>query len=103
MNKSGNVLRLEVTGRMTTKEVTDEYIQDMLVRIASTNCRSVSLDLSRVNFMDSTGVVMVVKMFRYCEELGKHFYVENPVSVVETLLRTVKLDRVIPIVGRKHG
>lgn len=100
MNKPDNVLRLKVEGRMTTQEATDEYINDMLARIANTKARSVALDLSSVNFMDSTGVVMIVRLFKYCEALGKHFFVENPLLTVETLLRTVKIDQVIPIVEK---
>jgi N-acetylglucosaminyldiphosphoundecaprenol N-acetyl-beta-D-mannosaminyltransferase len=57
-----------------------------------------ALDLSAVNFLDSSGLGLIVKNFRLLSQRGGGLVLLRPTPPVRALLTTVRLDRVVPIV-----
>ncbi len=63
-----------------------------------TRPRSLILDLSGVNFMDSSGLGLILGRFTKARELGADFAVKSPTSATMKILELVGGERLIKIV-----
>lgn len=59
------------------------------------------LDLSKVDFMDSSGLGLILGRYRIATELGVSFSVLNPNSAAERILKLAGCERMINIVRKK--
>ncbi len=59
--------------------------------------RELVLDLSRVHFMDSAGLGLILGRFTKASELGVSFRVTNPNRHIQKILDLAGLERLIPI------
>ena len=55
------------------------------------------LDLSRIGFMDSSGLGLILGRFTKMKTLGGTLSVLNPTKVTERVLRLAAADKIIPI------
>jgi anti-sigma B factor antagonist len=55
------------------------------------------LDLSSVTFCDSTGIGMLVRIFRQAAQRGGWLRLAGPVPAVRRVLEITNLDRMIPV------
>lgn len=63
--------------------------------------RSVVLDLSKVDFMDSSGLGLILGRYRMSTELGIEFYIYEPTPAVTKLLKISGCDKFIKVLRKK--
>ena len=59
--------------------------------------KKLRLDVSRVNFIDSSGLGLILGRYTKAEEIGCSFVLSNPSAQIEKILRLAGTDRVISI------
>lgn len=59
------------------------------------NFNAVILDLSRMSFMDSTGIGVVIGRYKVLKKLGKKIYVKNPSPTVDKIFKMSGLYEII--------
>ena len=73
-------------------ELVDEYLP-----------RDCVLDLSALDFMDSSGIAVIVKADRHVKSIGGRLWVDNPSGQVLRVIDTAGLDRLIPVQSGRMG
>lgn len=61
--------------------------------------RDCVVDLSKLNFMDSLGIAVILRAQKHMNEIGGKAWVESPVGQPLRVLDASGVDRVISIVG----
>ena len=59
------------------------------------NFNAVVLDLSRMSFMDSTGIGVVIGRYKVLKKYGKKLYVKNPSPTVDKIFKMSGLYEII--------
>ena len=73
-------------------ELLDEYLP-----------RDCVLDLSGLNFMDSSGIAVIVRSSERMRALRGRIFLDNPGGQVLRVLDAAGIDRLVPIKGGKVG
>ncbi len=60
---------------------------------------TVLLDLSTVDFMDSSGLGLILGRFTVCSEIGAEFKIYKPSRGVKKILELAGIERLMKIVG----
>lgn len=68
-----------------------------------TRPRELVLDLSRVNFMDSAGLGLILGRFTKASELGVGFRLINPNRHIQKILDLAGMERLIPITAGRSS
>ena len=92
-------LSLTATDQELTIALAGEIVMDMVLERKSEVTRlveeyagpAVSLDLTGVTFMDSSGVGLLIGLRRLCQERDKQFSVRNPAPPIRKLFETLRL------------
>ena len=63
--------------------------------------RDVALDLSGLNFMDSSGIALILKLFRRQKESGGLAWVENPAEQPMRVIDASGIERLVKIIVRE--
>lgn len=66
-------------------------------RIYSDRPAVFAIDMSKVSFMDSSGLGLILGRFTLCRELGIEFKLTDPSREVERILKLAGTDRLIKI------
>ena len=74
------------------EELLDEYIP-----------RDCALNLAGLNFMDSSGIAVIVKANRHIRTIGGRLWVENPARQALRVIDAAGLDRMIPVESGRVG
>jgi anti-anti-sigma factor len=87
---------VEVTwsGHIDAAAVSSGAVQAVLPKEGKPN---VVLNCSKVTFIDSTGLGLLIKTYRTCKQAGGTLVVLNPSEAVERMLTLMYLARLIPI------
>jgi anti-anti-sigma factor len=85
------------SGRIDAAAVKSGVAQPILPEEGKPN---VVLNCSEVTFLDSTGLGLLINIFRSCKRAGGSLVVLDPSEPVETMLTVMQLARLIPIA---HG
>ena len=72
-------------------------LRALAAAFASDAARNAAVDLSRVTFMDSTGLGFLVRVRRISRSRGGQVALTNPQAIVLRLLRTTHLDQLFEI------
>ena len=72
--------------------VTD--VQDVLDEYMPREC---VLDLSGLNFMDSSGIAVIVRASRRMKTLGGRFWIENPAKQPQRVIDASGIERLVPV------
>lgn len=80
------------SGLETVVNLIDEYMPKDCV-----------LDLSKLSFMDSSGIAVILRAQKHMNELGGKAWVENPAGQPLRVLDASGVDRVINIIGGKRA
>ena len=73
-----------------------EFVRRRLdASIAESNFDAVIFDLSRLSFMDSTGIGVVIGRYKLIRKQNKPVYVRNPSSTVDKIFRMSGLYEII--------
>ena len=68
------------------EELLDEYIP-----------RDCALNLSGLNFMDSSGIAVIIRVSRRMTALGGRAWVENPARQPQRVLDAAGIERLVPV------
>ncbi len=63
--------------------------------------RAVVMDLSKVTFIDSSGIGFLIVLKSRCDEAGKRFALLSPSVQVRKTLRLVQLDAIFPVAANE--
>ena len=61
-----------------------------------------TLDMSHLGFMDSSGIAVIVRTYRKIREAGGRMYIENPQPQPLKVLDASGIDRMIPIAAKRE-
>lgn len=90
-------LRLQLTGELDLVSVS--LLKNRLERLRAEK-QPVRLDLSRLEFMDSAGIHLLISTFNHAREDGWRFEVDPDLSPqVEHLFKLTDLERITGIAG----
>lgn len=81
-----------------SQKLNEDFLQEYLQRIDSTDLKSIVLDLGGIDFVDSACIAFIVKLHKHCKKINKQFFIERASFDVKDILHKMNLDRVIPIV-----
>ena len=70
----------------TIEELLDEYLP-----------RDCVLDLSGLNFMDSSGIAVIIKVSRRMKTMGGRAWIENPAKQPQRVIDAAGIDRLVPV------
>ena len=62
--------------------------------------RDLVLDLSGLNFMDSSGIALMIRVHRRIRDMGGRMWIENPAKQPKRVIDTAGIDRLIPVAVR---
>ena len=96
----GGSVRASVAGELGHREALEamERLTELIdVRVP----RRMVLDLSGVEFMDSSGIAVVVQSARRCAAGGGRFSVEGVPPQAMKVFRAARIDRVVPMSERE--
>ncbi len=89
-------LKLSFTGELdhhgakTAMKTIDGLIDDALPR-------NLIMDLSELNFMDSSGIALILRVSRRMSDIGGKAWVENPLGQPLRVLNASGIDRVVKV------
>ena len=64
--------------------------------------RDLTLDMSHLGSMDSSGIAVIVRTYRKIREAGGRMYIENPQPQPLKVLDASGIDRMIPIAAKRE-
>ncbi len=92
----GATLVVRVAGELDVRTA-DEFRQTVDAALGDLGVRRLVLNLSRVTFMDSTGLGAVLGRLRRLQESRREMALVPPTGVVRGLLDTAALGRALPL------
>ncbi|MBO5745991.1 MAG: STAS domain-containing protein [Clostridia bacterium] len=93
-------LRIFIIGEINHHNVA-EMREKIDKKIRESSFEKVVLDLSKLKFVDSSGMGFIIGRNRALQEMGTEFVIENPNTDVLKLLKCAGVDRIIKIVDSK--
>jgi anti-sigma B factor antagonist len=93
----GQTVEVAVVGQVTQREISP--LRDPLVELLGPHAyeRQVRLDLRETTYMDSSGVGWLLLCHKRMRQAGGKLVLVDPHPVVASVLRILKLDRVLAI------
>ena len=96
-----NIAVIELQGEIDIYVSPD--FRDKLLLVCNKDIKKVIVDLSRVTFMDSSGVATLVEGLKWSKKEGKSFVLKNAGTNVLNSLSLTKLDTVFKIISDTHN
>ena len=93
---SNNIFTFEPSGYITAANAS-ELEQELKATVLSPEYSAFLLDLSNVEFLDSSGLVALVSTFRITKSLGKRLSICSVSPSVRIVLELTGLDKVLEI------
>ena len=100
IEKKGRSLWFTVCGDVdhhTSKKIRQQIDSEIFV----TSPKDVFLDLSKVDFMDSSGLGLILGRYQIATELGIAFSVYEPCDAVMRLLKLSGCEKILNIIKKK--
>lgn len=63
--------------------------------------KNLVFDFSEVEFMDSSGIGMILGRYKLLSSLGGYVYINNPTSQVMKIIEVAGINRIIPVVNER--
>ncbi len=98
--KKGDEMWVKITGDIdhhTAKTVRKRIDSELFISMP----KEIWLDLSSVNFMDSSGLGLILGRYKTATELGIGFYVYEPTDAVRKILKLSGCEKIVNIVQKK--
>jgi len=86
---------LELTGRFDAYE--EPQVKQWLDRVAASESARIIVNLSEVNFIDSTALATLVHSMKYCREQNGDLYLCNLQQPVRIIFELTRLDKAFEI------
>ena len=92
-----SVLEVAINGEIDHHSAAEirENLDNM---IAETRPKSLVLELSDIDFMDSSGLGLVLGRYRRLQEIGAKMFIKNPSVRIEKILAMAGVDKLIRII-----
>ncbi len=90
VEKTGTTCLISFSGELTL-EITPQLKKEVEEPLMKDGCRTLVMDLSQTNFLDSSGIGFLVALNNKIKQTGKKFYLFKPSSQVRKTLSLVKL------------
>ena len=100
-NGNKEVALLELQGEINLYASPD--FRDKLLLVCNKEVKEVIVDLSRVTFMDSSGVATLIEGLKWSRKEGKSFVLMNVSTNVKNSLSLTKLETVFKIIPNAHS
>ena len=68
----------------------------LVASVVKTEYPSVVFDLTEVEFVDSSGIGVIISGLRTTREAGSYFRIAGPTAQVRAILEMTSIDRIIP-------
>jgi len=94
--KDGDILHVLLTGNLITKQQVDNLLDDLEFEY-SQGFTKVIIDLGSMNFMNSTGLNVLINILTVTRNKGGEVVIVNVPDKVRKLLLITKLDSVFDI------
>jgi anti-anti-sigma factor len=91
-------LVVQLHGELALSQAND-LREKLLEVVAGTSDRLVVLDLTDVEFVDSTAIGVIIGARKRLLTQGRQLWVAGPNDAVLRILKTVSLDKLIPVFG----
>ncbi len=86
---------MDLTGRLTSRGLTLREVERAIEERIEQGARKLVLDLSKVDFVDSSGVGMLVVVARAIEQAGGRMVIAGAAGTLKRILGTVHLERTV--------
>jgi anti-sigma B factor antagonist len=94
--KAPQIALLEPSGYITAANV-HEFQEQLTNLVNESSCVTFLVDMSRVEFLDSAGLMTLVTAFRLAQSQGKSFNVCSIPPSVKIIFELTQLDRILSI------
>lgn len=91
----GTTLRLVLKGSMYVEDAS-KLRQDALAAMEGTACSRVEVDLSQLDYIDSSGLGVFISLHKRCARKGGTLAVRGLSGTVKELFEITRLDKVFP-------
>ena len=90
-----NVLHILFNGELD--ECTAGYTRDYLDNVIDkTNCNTIILNLKNLNFMDSTGIGVLIGRYKKLKNRDLNIFISNPNKTIEKIFNMSGLYEIMP-------
>lgn len=86
---------LELSGRFDTNE--EAPVREWLNKTAVSSQAQVVVNLSKVDFIDSTGLATLVQGMKHCRQHGGDLYLSGLQQPIQIIFQLTRLDKVFQI------
>jgi len=86
---------MDLTGRLTTLSLTLGEVERAIKKRIEQGARKLVLDLGKVDFVDSSGVGMLVVVASAMEQAGGRMVIAGAAGTLKKILETVHLERTV--------
>ena len=83
-------------GQITLANI-DNFSYKLCKQISLSDCPFFLLDMSEVSFLDSSGLLVIVRAFRIAQQKGQHFVISGINEPVKIVFELVRLSEFIDI------
>jgi len=94
--KSGTYTVLDVSGRLTINDNT-EQIKESVLQLIQSGVTRIAIGLQQVSYMDSTGSAALIQCFQKARQKDLSIKYLNPSPPVRKLFEITKLDTILDI------
>lgn len=98
VDKRENSIWVSIVGQFEY-EISEEFLRIIKERLLNTNTKGVSIDLSRVNYINSIGIGTIVTAFKLLKDKGKEMSIINPQDNVMKVIKLTKINEIIPVLN----
>lgn len=95
------ITTVELTGAVNANNVND-FEQKLNLAVANHNDPILLVDMAQVDFLDSAGLMVLVKAFRLAQSVGRRFILCSLAPSVKMIFELTQLDRVFEIFESKE-
>lgn len=93
----GFVSILELSGRFDTNE--EASVREWLSKVGVSPQAQVVVNLSKVDFIDSTGLATLVQGMKHCRQQGGDVYLTGLQQPIQIIFQLTRMDKVFQIFG----
>lgn len=79
-----------------------DEVKNAIKKELEKNKYPVRVDLKKVEFLDSTGIGVLISIFKFLKERNLTMSVANPSDTVHRVMTITKLDTILPIEMQVH-
>lgn len=92
---NGTISILELKGRFDAYE--ESLVREWLNKVATSPHAQVIVNLAQVDFIDSTGLAILVYGMKFCRRQGGNLYLSSLQQPVRTIFQLTRLDKAFHI------